>query len=378
MSGPIVRSKIPLARPIFDDEMKEAALHAIQSERFVMGESVFKFEEEFAHYCGTKFAVSTSSGTAALVLSLIAIGVRGGEVITSPASFVASANSIVHAGATPKFADITLQTYTIDPGMVGSQLDQKTKAVLPVHLYGYPAKMRELCEIASKKGIAIVEDACQGHGIMYNGKKAGSLGDAGCFSFYPSKNMTVAGDGGMVTTNDESIAERVSSLRDCGRAKGAKYVHDKLGFTERLNTVQAAIGRVQLKRLDAWNQVRQGIAAKYDDLLSDLGDEVITPPTASSAATPVYHMYVLRCSRRDDLRKWLENSGVETGIHYAYPIHLQPLYKALFQFEEGAFPNSEELCRKALSIPMHPHLTQDEIEYVSQLIHEYYRKRSTP
>jgi perosamine synthetase len=369
----VVGTKIPLARPVFDDEMKEAALHAMQNERFVLGESVFKFEEEFARYCGTKFAVSTGSGTAALVLSLIALGVGGGEVITSPASFVASANSVIHAGASPRFADIDLQTYTIDPSIVRSRIGEKTRAVLPIHLYGYPARMQELCEIASKKGLAVVEDACQAHGTVYRGKKAGSLGDVGCFSFYPSKNMTVGGDGGMVTTNDESIAECVSSLRDCGRAKGAKYIHDRLGFTERLNTIQAAIGRVQLKRLDAWNQKRREIAARYDDLLSDLGGNVISPPTASSVAAPVYHLYVLRCSQRDDLRKWLDNAGVETGIHYAYPIHLQPVYKDLYRFDERAFPRSEELCKKALSIPMHSQLTKDETMYVSKCIHEYYQ-----
>jgi perosamine synthetase len=366
--------KIPLANPILDEEMKDAALSAMQNERFVHGESVIKFEEEFSRYCGTDFAISTASGTSALILSLIALGVRGAEVVTTPASFVASANSIIHAGAAPKFADITLQTYTVDPTKVRDSLNVRTKAILPVHLYGFPASMDELVEIASKSGISIVEDACQGHGASHNGKKVGSIGHIGCFSFFPSKNMTVGGDGGMIVTNDATIAERVGSLRDCGRAKGSKYVHDTLGFTERLNSVQAAIGRVQLRRLDGWNEKRRQIASKYDELLADMKGSVITPPSPSSNTVPVYHMYVIRCSRRDDLADWLKHSGVETGIHYVLPIHLQPVYKEMFRYEEGAFPNSEELCRNALSIPIHPDLTSDEIRFISERIHEYYRK----
>ena len=353
--------------------MRDAALHALQNERFVHGESVVKFEEEFARYCGADFAISTASGTSALILSLIALGARGSEVVTTPASFVASANSIIHADATPKFADVTLQTYTMDPAKVRECLNARTKAILPVHLYGFPASMDELLDIAAKGGISIVEDACQGHGASYHGKKVGSIGHVGCFSFFPSKNMTVAGDGGMVVTSDELIAERVASLRDCGRVKGAKYVHDAVGFTERLNSVQAAIGRVQLRRLDGWNEQRRQIALKYDELLSDLDADVITPPTANSNVFPVYHMYVIRCTRRDQLAEWLKGSGVETGIHYVLPIHLQPVYREMFHYEEGAFPNSEELCRKALSIPMHPYLTIDEIKFVSERIHEYYQ-----
>ena len=364
-------TRIPLAKPVFDDEMKEAAIHALQNERFVLGESVFKFEEEFAQYCGTKFAVSTASGTAALTLSLIALGVGGGEVVTTPASFVASANSVIHAGATPRFADITLDSYTIDPLKVRSSLSERTKALIPVHLYGFPAAMEELCVIASKHGIPIVEDACQSHGASLNGKKAGSIGSVGCFSFFPSKNMTVGGDGGMVTTDDESLAESVRSLRDCGRAKGTKYDHIRIGYTERLNTVQAAIGRVQLRRLDGWNEKRRQIAWRYEELLSGL-EAIVTPPTGDSNVRPVYHLYVIRCDRRDDLRAWLERAGVECGVHYAQPIHLQPIYRELFGYKGGEFPNSEALCKNALSIPMHSGLTDDEVGLVSKSIHKFY------
>jgi perosamine synthetase len=368
-------SKIPLSMPTFDEEMREAAVSALQNERFVGGESVHKFEEEFARYCGTRFAVSTASGTAALVLSLIAEGVRGGEVVTAPASFVASANSIIHAGATPKFADIDLRTYTIDPEKVRASLGKNVKALIPVHLYGFPAPMKELCELASERGIAVIEDACQAHGASYDGKKAGSIGDAGCFSFFPSKNMTVGGDGGMMVTNDESIAERVRSLRDCGRAKGSKYTHDILGFTERLNTVQAAIGRIQLKRLDDWNGRRRKIASEYNNFLSALRD-LVTPPSDGSVVSQVYHMYAIRCNRRDELREWLGSNGVETGVHYTAPIHLQPIYRQMFGYKGGEFPNSEALCNSEVSIPMYPSLKSEDVEFISGAIHDFYQERT--
>jgi perosamine synthetase len=371
-------ARIQLAKPILDDEMKEAAIYALQNERFVLGESVHKFEEEFARYCGTQFALSTSSGTAALSLSLMALGIGAAsdEVITSPLSFVASANSIIHAGATPRFADVNLQTYTLDPNSVLASLaNHETKAVIPVHLYGFPAAMDELREAAHQHKFALVEDACQAHGASYKGRIVGSIGDVGCFSFYPSKNMTVGGDGGMIVTNDDTIAESVTSLRNCGRVKGSNYIHDKVGFTQRLNTVQAAIGRVQLKRLDKWNERRRGTAAKYDELLSDL-EEVVTPPRGDRDSRPVYHLYVIRCARRDELRAWLGERGVETGIHYPAPIHLQPIYRKMFGFRGGEFPRSEEVCRDVLSIPMHPNLSPNEIEFVSESIHEFYRKEA--
>ena len=369
--------RIPLANPILDDEMKQAALSALQNERLVLGESVFKFEVEFARYCGTDHAVSTASGTAALTLSLIALGVLGHEAITSPASFVASANAVIHAEGEPRFADISTETYTIDPGKVRSSITEKTKVIVPVHLYGFPAAMDELCEIAKEKDVAILEDAAQAHGASYGGRKVGSIGNAGCFSFYPAKNMTVGGDGGMVVTNDDQIAERVRSLRDCGRVAGSKYTHGLIGFTERLNTAQAAIGRVQLRRLDAWNERRRSIARKYDDLLSDL-DKVNTPPKGDTVSRPVYHLYVIRCHRRDELHTALNQAGIESGIHYPAPIHLQPIYRKMFGFRGGEFPKSEALCEEVLSIPMHQNLSEDEIDSVSDSIHQFYRKEQAP
>jgi perosamine synthetase len=361
---------IPLTAPIFDEEMKNAAIYALQNDRFVMGESVQKFEEEFARFCGARFGVATSSGTSALALCLIALDIKGGEVLTSPASFVASANAILHAGGTPKFADISMLTYTVDPeGLRAAVKKQRTKALLPVHLYGHPASMDEIHDVASENGIALVEDACQAHGAVYNGMKVGAIGDVGCFSFYPSKNMTVGGDGGMVVTNDESIAEVVGSLRDSGRAKGSKYRHVKIGFTARMNSVQAAIGRVQLERLDDWNNRRRTIASQYDKLLSEA--KVILPPREHGETKPVYHMYVIRSSRRDDLKKWLEAKGIECGIHYPAPIHLQPIYCEMFGYKGGEYPNAESLSKEALSIPMFPGLTEEQVEFVANSIREF-------
>jgi dTDP-4-amino-4,6-dideoxygalactose transaminase len=236
--------------------------------------------------------------------------------------------------------------------------------------------MKELCEIASERGLAVIEDAAQAHGASYDDRKVGSIGDVGCFSFFPSKNMTVGGDGGMLVTNDESIAERVRSLRDCGRAKGSRYTHDMLGFTERLNTVQAAVGRVQLKRLDAWNEKRRQVASEYNDSLSDLGD-LVRPPFDDFLVRQVYHMYAIRCDRRDELREWLSSRGVETGIHYTAPIHLQPIYRQMFRYKGGEFPNSETLCNSELSIPMHPGLTSEDVKFISAAIHDFYEEKNS-
>lgn len=369
----IRKTKIPLAKPVFNKEMEKAAVNALLNERFVLGESVFKFEEEFAKYCGVDYAVSTSSGTDALQIALIALGVtRGHQVITSPASFIASSNVILHVNATPVFADIDLETYTIDAEQVERAISGKTRAVIPVHLYGYPADMDSINEIADKYGLYVIEDACQAHGAFYKGRRVGSLGDVACFSFYPSKNMTVAGDGGMLVTNDEKVANKAAKLRDCGRK--SEYVHDLVGFTARLNTVNAAIGRVQLKHLDEWNEKRRRNAQVYDRLLSDL-DELILPPKGDNGTRPVYHLYVIRTRHRDDLKEWLESNGIQCGIHYTLPIHLQPIYKQMFGFSAGAYPRSEELCRTCLSIPMFPELTLSMINFVSEKIHEFFETR---
>ena len=366
----IRKAKIPLAKPVFNKEMEKVAVNTLWNEHFVLGESVYKFEEEFAKYCGVDYAVSTSSGTNALQIALIALGVTQGQrVITAPASFIATSNVILHVGATPIFADIDLETYTIDPRQIKQAIGVKTRAVIPVHLYGYPADMGSINEIANKHRLYVIEDTCQAHGAFYKGRKVGSLGDVACFSFYPSKNMMVAGDGGMLVTNDEKVAKKAAKLRDCGRK--SKYVHDLIGYTARLNTVNAAIGRVQLKHLDEWNEKRRMNAQIYDRLLSDI-DELILPPKGDSETRPVYHLYVIRTRHRDSLKVWLESDGIQCGIHYTLPIHLQPIYKKMYGFDEGMYSRSEELCRTCLSIPIYPDLTLSEINFVSEKIHEFF------
>jgi len=365
---------VPLAKPVFDEEMKKAAFNALQNERFVMGESVFKFEEEFAEYCGVKHAISTSSGTSALHLSFLVLGIKQRSgVITSPASFVATANAVLHANAVPVFVDIDIETYNIDPKLIKRRLTNKTTAILPVHLYGYPADMDPILEISRQHRLVVVEDACQAHGAEYFGRKAGSMGDVGCFSFYSSKNMTVCGDGGMIVTNDDQIARTVAKLRDCGRV--SRYKHNMIGFTSRLNNVNAAIGRVQLKKLDEWNEKRRAVAKLYNRLISDL-DEVILPLWDESKVKPVFHLYVIRTNFRDELKPWLEKKGIECGIHYPLPIHLQPIYRKLFGYKPRILPQSELLSKTALSLPMFPSLKEDEVRRVCESLHHFFDERN--
>jgi perosamine synthetase len=367
--------KIPLSKPVLDEEMKDAATDALQNEKFVMGESVFKFEEEFAKYCGVKYAVSTSSGTFALQFSLEALGInQKAQVITTPYSFIATSNAALLAGAVPVFADIDPKTYNIDPALAKRELTSKTKAIVPVHLYGFPADMKTILEGIGSHGCAVVEDACQAHGAEFQEKKVGTLGNVGCFSFYPSKNMTVCGDGGMVTTNDEDVASKIAKLRDCGRK--SHYEHDVIGITARLNTVNAAIGRVQLKRLDGWNEKRRTCARLYDHLLSGI-DGPVLPPNGNSRIKPVYHLYVIRTTSRDELKAWLESCGIQCGIHYPLPIHLQPIYRSLFGYKEGDFPESELASKSVLSLPMFPELEKEEVEYVCGKVHEFFDQNTS-
>jgi perosamine synthetase len=355
-------------RPVVDEEMLAAALSALRDERLVMGESVYKFEEEFARYCGACYAVSTGSGTSALQIAFQSIGVKNDdEVLTSPFSFFATSNAIIHAGAQPRFADVEDGGFNLDPAKALEKITSKTRIVEPVHLYGQPARMDQFLELAEERGVSVVEDACQAHGAEYDGKKVGSLGQAGCFSFYSSKNMTVGGDGGMITTNDESLANAARSFRDCGRAQ--RYEMSRVGFTSRLNTVNAAIGRVQLKKLDKWNQIRRGLANLYRRELDGV-EGVTLPPTENSKETSVYHLFVIRCQQRDRIQKRLEENGIETAIHYPIPIHLQSPYRREYGFSEGSFPVSEKLANEVLSLPMHTMLTEQEIRQVCQTVRE--------
>ncbi len=359
--------RIPLAWPTIDAEMKAAALLALD-EKLVMGESVFKFEQEFAKYSGTKYAVSTGSGTAALSITLQALGIgHGSEAVTTPFSFIATANAVLHTGADPVFADVEDSGVNLSPSKAGEKIGAKTRAIVPVHLYGHPAAMGEFVEIAHEKNIRLVEDACQAHGAEISGKRVGSIGDAGCFSFYPAKNMTVGGDGGMITTDNEELAEAAMSIRDCGRDKNSKYRMGRIGYTSRLNSVNAAIGRVQLRRLDGWNEARRRLASIYRRELENV-DSIELPPSDQSGAKAVYHLFVIRTSKRERVRQRLEQDGIETGVHYPVPIHLQVPYRQAYGYSDGAFPLSESLSNEVLSLPMYPTLSESEVVRICNVL----------
>jgi perosamine synthetase len=367
--------KISLGNPIFDKEMEKAAVNALRNERFVSGESVYKFEEEFAKYCGVEYAISASSGTEALRIALLASGFKAGyDALTTPASFIATANAIVHAQGHPIFSDIEPKNYTISASKITEAITPKTSAIIPVHLYGYPADMDSINAIAEKHNLTVIEDACQAHGALYHGKKVGGLGTIGCFSFYPSKNMTVCGDGGMITTNDKETAVLAAKLRDCGRK--SQYVHDTIGYTSRLNTVNAAIGRVQLKRLDGWNEQRRKAAELYNHSLGDI-EGLDLPSKATAEIQPVYHLYVVRTKHRDELKAWLESKGISCGIHYVLPIHLQPIYQQLYNYSEGDFANAENLSKTCLSLPMYPGITKLEVNLIADEIRLFMKKRES-
>lgn len=361
---------IPLALPVVDEDMREEVDRVLREEFYLGGDSVEAFERDFADYVGTEHAVAVSSGTAAIHLALRAHGIGEGDtVITTPATFIATANAIVRTGATPKFVDISMDTYTIDVDAVERAIeDSDVDAILPVHLYGYPADMSRLQDVAGD--IPIIGDACQAHGAKIDGEDVGALGQAACFSFYPSKNMTVAGDGGMVTTDDDDVASRVRSLRDVGRADEGKYDHQRIGYTDRLGTINAAIGRQQLRRLDEWNARRSEISSRYRDAWADI-EELVLPPDGSSTIDPAWYLYVVRCDNRDDLAAHLEARGVETGIHYDPPVHLQPPYRERGH-ESETFLDTERWAKEVLSLPVHPHLSDEEVEHVITSVEEYF------
>jgi len=367
--------KIPLSKPIITKDMIEAAIQALQNEKLVLGESVYKFEEEFAKFIGVKYAVAVNSGTSALLLAYIALNVVNGvKFITPSATFISTASMGVIAGGRPLFADIDLNTYTIDPRHVYELLREHNdvKVVVPVHLYGYPADLEPLIDMAKEKNIAIIEDCAQAHGALYKGKKVCSWGDVGIFSFYPTKNITVGGDGGMLVTDNEEVANIARKLRDCGRS--SKYVHDELGYVFRLNTINAAIGLVQLRYLESWNHRRREIAQLYDKLLSDI-EEITTPPKPTPDKTPVYHLYVIRLrdeSTRNTLGAWLESHGIQALIHYPVPLHRQPVFRNFAR--DISLPNTERWAKTVLSLPMYPELTNDEVHYISEKIHEFFEK----
>ena len=360
---------IPPANPVFNKEMEEAAINALRNERYILGESVNKFEEDFAKYIGTDYAVSVSSGTNALHLALIAANITiCGAIITPASSYIATSNSILHANGTPVFCDIN-DEYLIDTNQISKKISKRTQGIMPVHLYGHPADMDEINDIAQKNNLFVIEDCAQSHGAIYKGKMTGTFSEMGCFSFYSTKNMTVCGDGGMVTTNNEKTAETIKLLRNHGQHP--KDVHTILGYTARLNTVNAAIGIVQLKYLPKWIEERRQTAKKYNEFLADV-EEIILPPGDSKDKKPSYHLFEIKVEKRDELIKFLRDNKIICLIHYPTPIPYQPLYKKMFGFKEGGFPKSEELSARAMDLPMFPGLKEDQIKYISEKIHEFF------
>jgi perosamine synthetase len=351
-------------------EMKETAVQVLENEKLVGGESVIKFEESFAKYVGTDYAISTNSGSSALLLSSYAINLNIGDKIVAPsATFIATLNGACLLGANPVFCEIGFD-YTISLEDLEKILkSNKVKCVIPVHLYGHPCDMTSILDLTKKKNISLIEDAAQAHGALHKNKKVGSLGLAGIFSFYPTKNMTVGGDGGMITTNSKKIYESALTMRDVGRK--TKYTHDKIGYTLRLNSVNAAIGKIQLRYLDEWNDKRRSKANRYRNRLTGVGD-LILPPEDESFNESVYHLFVLRTKKRNLLGTWLSVNGVSTGVHYPIPVHRQPAYQ---KFDTRVLDFTDEWSKTVISIPIFPNLDSKDQEYIINLIRRFYDER---
>jgi len=365
MNIPFIDLKVQFKQ--IEHEVVPMITEAMADGAFIGGEQVFSFEEEFAEYCTSKYCVAVNSGTDALRFALIAVGVGpGDEVITVPNTFIATTEAISQVGAKPVFVDVYSHTFNMDVSKLEEKISDNTKVVIPVHLYGRPADMDPIMEIAGKNGIAVIEDSCQAHGAIYKNKRAGSMSSVGCFSFYPGKNLGAFGEGGAIVTQDEAIAQKVRMIRDHGQRK--KYFHDLEGYNGRLDAIQAGVLRIKLKRLDDWNKRRRQNAAYYNELLSDVPS--ITLPNEEEFVESVYHLYVILADDRDGLQNYLRLKDIATGLHYPLPLHLQKAYTHLGH-KEGDFSVTENIADRLLSLPMFPELTREQIEYVVKSIKEY-------
>jgi dTDP-4-amino-4,6-dideoxygalactose transaminase len=348
------------------DEILPAIARVLESGQFVLGEEVAAFEREFAAYCGTTHAVGVNTGTSALHLALLAAGVGpGDEVITVGHTFVATVAAVVYTGARPVLVDIDPISYTMDPAQLEKVITPRTKAIVPVHLYGQTADMDPILDIARRHNLVVIEDACQAHGAEYKGRRAGNLGDMGCFSFYPGKNLGAYGEGGAVTTNNPDYARTLRMYRDWGAEK--RYHHVLKGYNYRLEGIQGAILRIKLRRLEEWTEARCRCADAYDGLLAWTGLGI---PAALPDRRHVYHLYVIRSQRRDALQRHLQENQVQTGIHYPIPVHLQPAHADL-GYRPGDLPHTERAANEILSLPMFPELTTDQQEIVSNLVKDF-------
>lgn len=394
MNVPFLDLKIQFRE--IEREVLPMVKEAMENAAFIGGPQVNGFESEFAAFCDSKYCAGVNSGTDAIRFALMAAGVGPGDlVVTVPHTFIATTEAISQVGAKPVFVDIDPKTYNMDPNKLEDYLrkrlggisasnqppaprtqnpetrtQSRPKAVIPVHIYGQPADMDPILEIAGKHNLVVIEDACQAHGALYKGKKAGSMGLAGAFSFYPGKNLGAYGEGGAVVTGSEELANKVRMIRDHGQAK--KYYHDLEGYNGRLDAIQAGVLRIKLRRLAEWNNARRRNAALYDELLRSIPG--VTIPFQADYATSVYHLYVILVDDRDSLQKYLGDKGVGAGLHYPVPLHLQKAYGS-DGYKRGDFPVTESVASRLLSLPMFPELKKEQIEYVAASISEFSQKR---
>ncbi|MBN2314204.1 MAG: DegT/DnrJ/EryC1/StrS family aminotransferase [Sedimentisphaerales bacterium] len=351
------------------DEVKRAIDNVCESQAFALGPAVAQFERNVAAYCGVKHAIGVSSGTDALLASLMALGIKpGDEVITTPFTFFATAGSVVRLGAKPVFVDVDPDSFNIDPAKIEPQITEKTRAIIPVHLFGQVAQMKPILDMARRHNLVVIEDAAQAIGAVQDGVKAGNFGDCGCFSFYPTKNLGAFGDGGLVTTNNDGLAGQIRALRDHGQKP--RYFYHVVGGNFRLDGIQGAVLDVKLKYLGQWNEKRRRHAALYDRFLSD---SPVKTPRINANNRCIYHQYTIVAPERDKLQQFLADNGIGSAIFYPKPLHLQDCFSDL-GYSQGDMPVAERLCGEVLSLPIYAELTPEQIEYVARTILEFYEK----
>jgi dTDP-4-amino-4,6-dideoxygalactose transaminase len=348
----------------------DAAIHRVlDSGQFILGKDVGEFECQVAGYLGVKYAIGCASGTDALQIAMMALGIGpGDDVITTPFTFVATAETIALLGAKPVYVDIDPRTFNIDPALIERAITHRTKAIIPVHLYGQPADMDPLMEIARRRNVKVIEDSAQAMGASYKGRKVCSIGDSGCISFFPSKNLGAFGDGGMMVTGDEDVANAMRAIAAHGSK--TRYYHERLGVNSRLDTLQAAILLVKLRHLENWNASRQRNAARYDELLKGVP---VTVPYVAPIGQHIFHQYTVRAPKRDRLSAFLKEKGIPHAIYYPVPLHLQKAYE-MSGYQRGDFPVTEKAAEEVISLPMHTELTGEHLEYIAGAIKEFYAK----
>jgi dTDP-4-amino-4,6-dideoxygalactose transaminase len=359
--------------PELKDDLMQALDLVIDRGQFILGENVSAFEEEIARLCGVEFGVGVANGSDALYLSLLALEIGpGDEVITTPFTFFATAGAVTRTGARPVFADIDTATWNLDPELVEAKVTPRTRAIMPVHLYGCPAEMNPLMALAEKYNLKVIEDAAQAIGAVYKGKKIGAFGDTACFSFFPTKNLGAFGDAGMVVTDSPAVADKIKLLRVHGARP--KYYHQLLGVNSRLDELQAAVLRIKLKSLTHWNTRRRDIADLYHILLQEPAEKgLLKLPVEPAGLEHIYHQYTIQTSEREQLRTWLQERGIGSTVYYPQPLHLQKVFES-YGYREGDFPVSEKAAREVLSLPMFPELADDEVKIVADAVIEFFKQ----